>query len=142
IALFLWALVRARHVQTLTSFALAGVALAWTAACHYYFLIYSGLIWLAVAIYDLSPYCVRFSIPSIASYSRSIFRYGSLTLAILFALISLTVKLSPTSYSLGPIIISLKTPENPLFIMWLFFMFWSAIFFQCHYARSNFVKNH
>ncbi len=59
IALFLWLFVRARRLKRTQDYVLAGVALAWTAACHYYFLIYSAAIWLAVAAIDLSPWRIN-----------------------------------------------------------------------------------
>ena len=120
IALFLWSLMRARRLGKPLPFKLAGVALAWTAACHFYFLIYSVLIVLAVAAYDLLPFGVAISLQRA---SRGLRRALCITLAAAAALVALMIWLNPGIHQVGAFTISMLSPENPVFVMWIAIIF-------------------
>ena len=125
IALFLWCLVRARRTGENRLFVLAGAALAWNAACHYYFLIYSALIWLAVAVMDISPYVLKFSLQrDNPGKVRSVL----LGLAIVCGTIGLEIARHPGIYPIAGTMISMQSPENAVFVMWLFLMAWAATY--------------
>lgn len=116
IALFLWCLLRARRKKRPGSWVLAGMALAWTAACHYYFLIYSVLLWCAVALYDLSPYGMSFTYRAPGKMVRVML----VSLSALAGAAALAIFLRPGEIVLGAARVSLRSTDNPLFLMWVF----------------------
>ncbi len=113
IALFLWTLVRAKRKGGYENYALCGAALAWTAACHYYFLIYSGTIALLTALGTVWPY-------KVTPYRKGPFHKGFLIpAAIAAALAAYIVIINPGIVTLGSLTISMHTPTNVLLVMWL-----------------------
>ena len=121
IALFLWLFVRARRLGRTQDYALAGAALAWTAACHYYFLIYCGAIWLAVVAADLFP--VRLHVERGGHPKVQRFFMG---MAMGSGLIAGWILRHPGEIAIGSNVISLTTPANALLIMWLALFGWFA----------------
>jgi hypothetical protein len=128
IALFLWCLVRARRTGKNEHFILAGAALAWNAACHYYFLIYSALIWLAVAVVDLSPYSIRLTIQSPPRQLARVL----LVLCLITGLIGFGIRLHPMTVHLAGFMVSMQSSDNAFFLMWLLLMAWGATFLRVH----------
>jgi hypothetical protein len=122
IALFLGCLVRARRVNSTTSYLIAGTALAWTAACHYYFLIYSAVIWLSVMLFDLSPYSLRFSKKPGGAASRVVLGF-----VIMLGAIGIFSWVHPSVWRIGKSVVSMQHSDNPLFVMWILLMIWGAM---------------
>ena len=149
IALFLWLLVRARRRRDSGSFALAGAALAWNAACHYYFLIYSALIWLAIAAADMSPRAISImtSSPSDSvgdpwvprQWPRGMtnIRGWLFGLSVVCGTIGLVIALHPGVYRIAGTTISMQTPENPIFTMWVLLMAWGMTFLRVHVSDHD-----
>lgn len=132
IALFLWCLVRANNTK---DFILAGAALAWTAACHYYFLIYSVLIWLAVVAVDLSPYALRFT--KKPRGTTGVVRRWLVGLAVTCGLIGLRIAVHPATIQVAGLTVSMQSPENVVFLMWLAIMALAATYVRLEVvARS------
>jgi len=119
IPLFLWALLRARRRENAASFALAGVALAWTAACHFYFLIYSVLLWLAVAVQDLFPYTFRFG-------KKASSAPWLLGVSVIAGLAALGITLHPEIYHIAGQTLRMQSPQNVLFVMWMSLIIWGT----------------
>jgi len=113
IPLFLWLLIRAR--ATGRGWWLAGLALAWTAACHLYFLIYSGLILLAVMLADLSPIGIRAE----RGAAPAGVRRALLVLACISGVIGLFIGIKPGVWMVGGMKLSMQTPTNVLLVFWL-----------------------
>jgi hypothetical protein len=139
IALFLWLFVRARRRGRTRDFILAGIALAWTAACHYYFLIYSVAIVLAVVVADFSPWRIRVEIPSrvkAAADGAPLFQRGAARstrkcvaggfAAIGGLLAAWIIFWHPGSITIGGARIGLETPYNALLVMWVGLFAWAA----------------
>jgi len=133
IALFLWCLVRARRTGENKLFMLAGATLAWNAACHYYFLIYSVLIWLAVAAADVSPYAYRLVRWKDFPGSARAVLFG---LSLAAAAIALGISLHPGIYQIAGHTLSMQTPENAVFVMWLFLMAWGATYVRLETKKT------
>lgn len=121
IALFLWTLARARRWGRWRDYIWSGVALAWTAACHYYFLIYSLLIWTAVFLADYSPFGCRFTrLPRRARWGRV-----CLSLSVAAGAVALWIIFGhPGELVFGTTRIGLETPYNALLVMWLGLFGW------------------
>ncbi|MFA5976007.1 MAG: hypothetical protein WC859_07590 [Elusimicrobiota bacterium] len=125
LSLFLWALVCARRSKKTWVFALAGVALAWTAACHFYFLLYSVAIWLAVAAVDLSPVGFRLEKDPLYCSWRPV-ALGMVGLSAVLA--GWIILFRPNQLLMGSLVIGLESPANALLVMWIFFGVFSASF--------------
>ncbi len=121
IPLFLWMLVRARRSGGWLAFALCGVALAWTAACQYYFFVYCLLICAVVAVADICPYGVRFSWAPAQKGWRKYFLFLSAIAGLLAVWIHMG---HPSGITIGKSFISLKTPYNAVLVMWLGLYAW------------------
>ena len=139
IALFLWALMRARRTGKIHDFLLAGAALAWTAACHYYFLIYSGLVWALVAVLDTTPREIhilwrRRHILSADKLLQPVptpaWRSWALVTAAMAAGAAAAIMRHPGEVSIGRVIIGLHGPENALLVMWTALMVWGLSYFR------------
>jgi hypothetical protein len=132
IALFLWLFVRARRTQRTADWVLAGVALAWTAACHYYFLIYCGAVAGGVFVCDIfslhflpvssgSPLSERGD----AGRTRNKLAGGFAVLALLAGAIGAWIILfHPADIYVGKTRIGLESPANPLLVMWVCMAAW------------------
>jgi hypothetical protein len=119
IPLFLWALLRAKRTGHALDFALAGLALAWTAACQYYYLVYSGLILLAWLAVPLWPWRYRLErhpqTPALQKICFSIAVPAGLIVAwILF--------FHPQNLVVGGRVIGLESVTNPAMVMWIALM--------------------
>src|SRR5262249_40383758 len=97
-------------------------------ACHYYFLIYSGAIWAAVAAEDLLPW----KISIMKSPSNPPLQKGGsggifLGLAILSgALAAWIIFRHPADIILGKTRIGLESPANAVLVMWVGVFGWIA----------------
>lgn len=120
IALFLWSLLRARRKGSARAYLLSGLALAWTAACHYYFFIYALVLWAVIAALDLLPYRLHLSRRHPSPLSGRIL-WNMSTLA---GLVAVYIMLKPGNLAVGPFVIGLHGPENALFVMWMAFLVW------------------
>jgi hypothetical protein len=125
IPLFLWALVRARRSARWRDYIVSGIALAWTAACHYYFLVYSLLIWGAVLMADYFSFGCRFtrsSVPRRPPWGR----FSLFLAAAAGAAASWIIFGHPADLVIGSTRIGLETPYNALLVMWLGLFLWFA----------------
>jgi len=115
--LFLYALVRLRRTRNLPDAVLTGAALAFNAACHYYFLIYAVSIWLGWLIYKTSPVGLTISISTEKSgWGRKV----GFVLAVLGATTAAWITLAhPGAVHIFGQRISLTTPVNALLVMWV-----------------------
>jgi hypothetical protein len=116
IALFLWLLVRAHRTERLRDYALGGAALAWTAAGHYYFLIYSGVIWLVSAVARISPRLPSFETKEPSRRLQKFFKGIALAGA---GVAGWIIFFKPGQVAIGSSLIGLKTPSNALLVMWM-----------------------
>lgn len=126
IALFLWSLIRARRVGSFRAFAVSGVVLAWTAACHYYFFIYAATLWVVVAVCDLSPVrvsCARRTPP--LHIHRILFFIASLAGAA-----AIFIRMHPGNLTIGSHVIGLHGPENAIFVLWAALVVWGILHFR------------
>jgi hypothetical protein len=124
IALFLGALVRADRLQTRTSQTWAGTTLAWTAACHYYFLVYSFVTVLALDAWRLAPWTVRFRWRASGQRIRlaeNIFLSVAAAAAAVAAWIGWA---HPADLQWGSFHIGLQSVANALIIFWTFLAAW------------------
>jgi hypothetical protein len=113
IPLFLWAMHRAHRLKTSGAYALAGIALAATAACHFYFLVYCGLIWMAwigVDLYHFDLHLPRWRSGWIACWAIAAIS-GLLAAWIIFT--------HPPDWQWGRVHIGMESPANPLLVMWV-----------------------
>jgi hypothetical protein len=133
IALFLWCLLRARRTQNRSAFLLAGITFAFTAACHYYFLIYAAILLAGVMVYDLSPYRIELSRRTRGRLSR----ISLLSIAALGGLLALYIILRPGEIRVGTILISMRGPQNALIVMWGALILWGATHFKIDYLRRE-----
>ncbi len=129
IPLFLWLYLRARRFGSSAAYALAGFALAATAACHLYFLIYSALIWMVVVAYDRWPLHIRVGW-SWKGWSASSLLWG--TLASLAAALVARIHQHPGDIDVGHLHIGMQSPANACLAMWLFLAVWvwTGLFFD------------
>lgn len=137
IALFLWLFLRARHSGSLRDYVLAGIALAWTAACHYYFLIYSGAVWLAVFIVDFSPWAVQIQRSTTVARGRMIW----LGLAVIAGAAAFWIGFfQPGQILIGSKVISAKSPTNTLLVMWVCLAAWFLSNYRWHLDSREVVQ--
>jgi len=121
IPLFLWLLMRAKRTGLLRDYALGGVALAWTAACHYYFLIYSGILWLLWFLWDAWPYQYRWRF----QWFKRRWRHVFLVIAMMAGGVAAWIVLKqPGALQWVSVKISLNTPTNALLVMWFCLFVW------------------
>ncbi len=133
IALFLWLWMRARHRGRTSDYLVAGVALAWTAACHYYFLIYSGSVWLAVLAIEALPWRAEIERRIGASW-----RWVFLVLAALGAGVAAwVVVFQPGHLFIGAKMISVKNPTNALLVMWVSLGAWWVFRYKLSFLPKN-----
>lgn len=116
IPLFLWTLQRAHRTERRRDYFLSGLALAWTAACHFYFLIYSGLIWLACLLAGNWPYSYGLVFQREAKTRRWIFWW--IVAAIAGAVAGWIILKRPGRLMLGAHRVGLESAANPLLVMW------------------------
>ena len=117
IALFLWLALRALRTRRRRDYGLAGLAWAWTAACHYYFLIYTGLIALGWCAMRYWPRRYR-----LAMRSGGMPLWGKLcgALSALAGLIAAWIIFGhPHDIVSGGIKIGLQTPANVAMAGWI-----------------------
>ncbi len=114
IPLFLFALARLRRTKTLPDAVLAGAALAFNAACHYYFLIYSAAIWGGWVLMNAFPITCA---PQKGHRPRM--RLIGFILFILGGVAAAWILLThPGPVTLFGQSVSLTTPVNALLVMW------------------------
>ncbi len=123
IPLFLWSLVRARRSGRVTDYIISGVALAWTAACHYYFFVYCLLIWGAIFIADYFPFGYRVAWQTVQG--RSAWRRSCLVLSGLAGSVAFWIHFGhPADLDFGATHIGLETPYNALLVTWFGLYLW------------------
>ena len=116
--LFLWLLQRARASTTMLSpwSVAAGVALAWTAACHYYFFIYALLVWAAVMAWDHCPW----TLDGVAVSTLNWKKYTGIGLMLIGGTIAAWIMvLHPGQWTFHHHVIGLESPANALLIFWI-----------------------
>lgn len=133
IPLFFWLLVRARRSGLLRDAVWAGFALAFTAACHYYYLVFCALVWLAVVALDTQPWRVSAEPRSRGRHSG--FFFAAVPFACVAAWI---VAAEPGRLDWHGVRISLTSPANALLAMWLLLLAWVASGWRVIWRKADF----
>jgi hypothetical protein len=124
IALFFWTWLRAHRTGRTRDYILAGLALAWTAACHYYFLVQCILVWMTWVLAQAWPWRYRWVRRTPPAKRLGIL---CLSLAVLGAAAAGWIAwLHPRSISIGSLQIGLESPANAAILMWISMMVWYA----------------
>lgn len=131
IPLFLWTFLRLRRTHHRRDALIAGAALAFNAACHYYFLIYAAAVWLAWIVYRTSPFSVgRRDVEDACLPAGRLGTWGRGSLGIVISVIGAATAgwiaiAQPGAIHLLGQRISLTTPVNALLVMWVGLGLWA-----------------
>ena len=130
LALFLWLWMRAGRTKQTRDYVTAGAALAFTAACQYYYLIFGGVIWFVGVLADVVPYRM--------TCTRGTVKHGFLILATIAAALSgWIIFMQPAPLVISRVVIGLDTPSNTLLVMWICLIGWIVSHFRFHLIRKE-----